>query len=113
MRNATHPPGTEQHRELLADLTVHPADDVPGVGEEPGQPGDQHLHPGLLRGLPDGGCDGALADVDPSARQLPAATVAPADEEQPPVVPAHGDERRRHDGGRDRRRGIVEVHLPG
>src|SRR3954447_24652638 len=70
-RDAADRTGPEQQRELLADLTVRGADHVAGIGEQTGEPGDEYLHAGLFGGLPDGGLDGGLPDVDPTSRQLP------------------------------------------
>jgi hypothetical protein len=110
-RGSSHGTSPEQQRELLAHVTARGAHYVAGIGEQSCELGHCHLHTGLLGGLPDGGLDGGLADVDAAARQLPRTAVTPAHEEQSPVQPPNRDEDRGDDEARGRRRRIMEVHL--
>jgi hypothetical protein len=111
--NAPQVTGPEQHRELLADLAARRADHMTRIGEQPGECGDDHLHAGFFDGLPDGGVDGGLTDVDAAPRKFPGPAVTPADQEQAAAEPPRRDEDRRHGQGCGRRRRVTEEHLPG
>jgi hypothetical protein len=70
-----------------------------------------HPHPGLLDGLAHGRVDGALAHVYAAAGQLALATVSSADEEEPVLLIADGDESRRHHAVCSRGVRVMEMHL--